>query len=111
MRRFLSMIAVVAVLMACMLSCACEAKTFSTSELGQSPVLADVQSQATEGARLGETQPGDGEQTVADKIADKEDGINLRASTAWIVSISAVVILAVAAVVIYLAKKNRKNRS
>ena len=105
------MIAVAAVLMACMLSCVCEAKTFSTSELGQGPVLADVQSQATEGAKPGETRPGDGELTAADKIADKEDGINLRASTAWIVSISAVVILAVAAVVIYLAKKNRKNRS
>lgn len=111
MRRILSIIAVVAVLAASTFSCVCTAKVITTPENNHELVTADAQGQTTEDAKLSETQPGDGELTVADKIADKEDGINLRASTAWIVSISAVLILAVAAVVIYLAKKNRKNRS
>ena len=44
-----------------------------------------------------------------DKLADKEDGINLTAATAWIISVSAVLILAVLIFVIVIGKRNHKN--
>lgn len=45
--------------------------------------------------------------TEVDPDEIKEDGINLRVATIWIVSISVVVFAAILAVVIYLAKKNK----
>lgn len=48
-------------------------------------------------------------QTATEYDADeiKEDGINTRVATIWIVCISAVVFLSIMACVIYLARKNR----
>lgn len=45
-----------------------------------------------------------------DKLADKEDGINLTAATAWIVSISAILILAAVIFVVVIGKRNYKNK-
>ncbi len=46
--------------------------------------------------------------SAADIKAEKDDGINLRAATTWIIVASAVVVCALVAVAIILARKNRK---
>lgn len=53
-----------------------------------------------------ETNPDS--RNAADEKAEKEDGINLTAATTWIIIVSAAVFLMILALVIVLARKNRK---
>ena len=59
---------------------------------------ASLTAQATQGETL----------SSADVKAEKDDGINLKAATTWIIIISVVVFFAVMIFVIFLARKNRK---
>lgn len=47
--------------------------------------------------------------TEAELIASERDGLNTRAVTVWIVVICSVIVLAVVAMTVYLARKNRNN--
>ena len=82
-----------------------EAETKWGTDQGKSYELPDSTSITATEEKIQESETVD-----VDKVADKEDGINLSAATAWIVSISAVLILAVLIFAIIIGKRNMKNK-
>lgn len=82
-----------------------EAETKWGTEQGKSYELPESTSIKATEEKIQESETVD-----VDKVADKEDGINLSAATAWIVGISAVLILAVLIFAIVIGKRNIKNK-
>ena len=64
----------------------------------------------TTAATIAEDNKKETETVDVDKVADKEDGINLGAATAWIVSVSAVLILAILVFTVVVGKRNLKKK-
>lgn len=65
------------------------------------PVIADT--------AAGSSEQAESAALSADDLADKEDGIDLKAATAWIVIVAALLFTAIISVTVMLGLRNRNN--